>query len=169
MRLHLLLTLCTLTLTALPLRAQPTPPAATGTQVEAAILDVVDKFMLAVSASDMAAMTALRVPGSTNTVSRPGPDGRPQVVVRPGTGGPPMPAGLRERYWDPVVLVRGPIAVVWTPYEFWRDGKTTHCGIDVFELVQQEGRWLIGNMMWTVEPDACPVLRPSDPSRIRPR
>ena len=161
--------LLTLLLPCAPVGAQPAPARATDAAVEAAILEVVDKFMLAVSASDMAAMAALRVPGSTNTVSPPGPDGRPQVVVRPGTGGPPMPAGLRERYWDPTVLVRGPIAVVWAPYEFWRDGKTTHCGIDVFDMVQQEGRWLIGNMMWTVEPDACPALRPADPSRIRPR
>lgn len=35
--------------------------------------------------------------------------------------------------------------------------------------VKEKGTWRIGNMMWTVEPDACAALRPSDPARIRPR
>ena len=74
----------------------------------------------------------------------------------------------RERYWDPIVHVRGSIAVVWTPYEFWTDGKTSHCGIDVFEMMKDQGAWKIANMMWTVEPDACAALRPADPARIRP-
>ena len=79
------------------------------------------------------------------------------------------PGAYRERYWDPVVHVRGSLAVVWTPYEFWNDGKTSHCGIDAFEMVKEKGTWRIGNTMWTVEPDACAALRPSDPARIRPR
>ncbi len=70
-----------------------------------------------------------------------------------------------ERYWDPVVHVRNGIAVVWTPYEFLENGTSSHCGIDVFELAKENGRWRIGNMMWTVEPDACPAMRPADPSR----
>jgi|APFre7841882724_1041349.scaffolds.fasta_scaffold63712_2 hypothetical protein len=37
---------------------------------------------------------------------------------------------LRERYWSPTVLVRGPIAVVWAPYEFWEDGMTSHCDVE---------------------------------------
>ena len=75
---------------------------------------------------------------------------------------------LRERYWSPTVLVRGSIAVVWAPYEFWRDGKTSHCGVDVFDFVKVDGTWRVANGMWTVEPEACEELRPSDPSQIRP-
>jgi hypothetical protein len=33
---------------------------------------------------------------------------------------------------------------------------------------RQDGTWRIANMIWTVEPEACPQLRPSDPARIRP-
>ncbi len=76
----------------------------------------------------------------------------------------------RERYWDPTVLVRGSIAVVWTPYQFWADGKTSHCGIDVFDLLKEQGVWKIANVMWTVEPDACPVTPPQGPAaHSRPR
>jgi hypothetical protein len=141
----------------------PTPPE------HEAILSVVDGFMNAISTNDFALLSRLRLEGGTNTVERPGPSGGTLVTRRPFTPDGLKPADYRERYWDPVVHVRGKLAVVWTPYEFWSGGKTSHCGIDVFELVKEDGGWRIANMMWTVEPDACPALRPSDPGRVRPR
>jgi hypothetical protein len=75
---------------------------------------------------------------------------------------------LRERFWAPTVLVRGGIAVVWAPYEFWIDGKTSHCGVDAFNFIKVDDEWRIANAMWTVEPDACAQLRSSDAASIRP-
>lgn len=136
---------------------------------EAAILALVDRFMLAVADRDPAAMTALRLEGGFTVVERPAPSGGTLVTRRAFTPGNANRASeYRERYWDPIVHVRGSIAVVWTPYEFWTDGKTSHCGIDVFDLVKEHGAWKIANMMWTVEPEACAALRPKDPSRLRP-
>jgi len=142
-----------------PAPAQPTPAAE-----EAAILEVVDRFMHAISNNDDAAMTAIRIEGGTNTVAR----ANGMVTRRPFQPGG-RPGAYRERYWDPVVHVRGSLAVVWTPYEFWNNGKTSHCGIDAFEMVKENGTWRIGHMMWTVEPDGCGALRPSDPARVRPK
>jgi hypothetical protein len=136
---------------------------------EAAILAVVDRFMLAVAEKDPAPMAALRLEGGFNVVERPAPTGGTLVTRRVFTpASSTRTAEHRERYWDPIVHVRGSIAVVWTPYEFWIDGKTSHCGIDVFDLMKDQGVWKIANMMWTVEPEACAALRPKDPSRIRP-
>ena len=63
--------------------------------------------------------------------------------------------------------------MVWTPYEFWADGKSSHCGIDVFDMMKDKGVWKIANAMWTVEPEACAALRPEiledTPGRIGPR
>ncbi len=140
---------------------------------QAAILAVVDSFMHAVSNNDDALMATIRRAGTSTTVERPAEAGGMAIVRRDFT---PAAAGsraattgtVRERYWDPVVHVRGSIALVWTPYEFWRDSRTSHCGIDVFELVREEGAWRIGHVMYTVEPDACPALRPADASRVRP-
>ena len=136
-----------------------------------AVLALVDKFMHAVSTNDSAAMKALALEGTLNTVAGPAPDGGTRITRRPFEPGAP-PAGprpeRRERYWDPTVQLRGSIAVVWAPYEFWRDGKTTHCGIDVFDLAKQDGTWRIAHIMYTVEPEACPELRPTNPSRVRP-
>ena len=141
-------------------------PASTGEQE--AILEVIDRFMHAVSNNDAAVLDGLRVDGSVNFIERPVPGGS-ALVRRPATPANVPPGTYRERYWDPTVHVRGRIAIVWTPYEFWRDGKTSHCGIDVFELVKESDTWRIANMMWTVEPDACASLRPRDPSMMRPR
>ena len=140
---------------------------ATAAAEEAAILEVIDRFMHAVSKNDDAAMAAIRIEGAMNTVVRAnGTVTRRAFQPRPAASGT---GENQERYWDPVVHVRGTLAVVWTPYEFWVKGKTSHCGIDAFELVKEQGTWRIGNAMWTIEPDGCAALRPSDPTRIRPK
>jgi len=149
-----------------PASSQPVPPHP---EEAAAILSVVDRFMQAVSTKDSTLLTELRLEGGFNVVERPAPSGGTLVTRRVFTPAIGSGAGTyRERYWDPIVHVRGSIAVVWTPYEFWNDGKTSHCGIDVFDMMKEQGVWKIANMMWTVEPDACAALRPADPSRVRP-
>ena len=139
---------------------------------EAQVLATVDRFLAAISARDLEAMAALQMPEGMTFVSRPQEGGGNRIVARPNSywvdpsraAGPP----LRERYWSPTVLVRGQIAVVWAPYEFWVDGKTSHCGVDVVDLVEVDGTWRVANMMWTVEPDACASIRPADPGTMRP-
>jgi len=149
--------------------ASPQAPAAN--PEEAAILAVIDRFMLAISTNDSALMNDLRIEGGSTIVSRRDPAGgeaplvtrrvfTPSTNSRPSTG--------KERYWDPVVHVRGGIAVVWTPYEYWADGKSSHCGIDVFDMMKDKGVWKIANAMWTVEPDACAAMRPKDLSKLGP-
>jgi hypothetical protein len=142
--------------------AQPAPE-------EAAVLAVVDRFMIAVSTNDSKAMSQLHIEGALHMGVRINPSGGATInrrMLAPESQKPAVPSVRRERYWDPIVHVRESIAIVWTPYEFWRDGKT--CGIDVFNMVKQDGAWRIANMMWNVEPEACPELRPSDPARVRP-
>jgi hypothetical protein len=119
--------------------------------------------------TDEAAILSLRLDQSYNIVEGPGEGGRTRLTRRLFNPDTAKRGVYRERYWDPIVHVRGSIAVVWTPYEFWQDGKTSHCGIDVFEMVKEQDDWRIANMMWTVEPDSCPALRPSDPGRLRPK
>ena len=154
------------TLGSVPASAQPNATE------EAAVLAVVDRFMIAVSTNDSKAMSQLHLEGAVHMGVRMNESGVATVTRRtlaPPDQKPPAPSVRRERFWDPIVHIRGSIAMVWTPYEFWRDGKTTHCGIDVFSMVKQDGAWRITGAMWTVEPDACPQLRPSDPARVRPQ
>ena len=68
---------------------------------------------------------------------------------------------VREQMWNPEVRVRGSIASVWTPYDFWRDGSISHCGIDAFDLIRIDGQWRIAGGMYTVE-------RACEPSPLGP-
>lgn len=57
--------------------------------------------------------------------------------------------GFRERYWDAAVLTDGNIASVWAPYDFFRNGKFSHCGVDLFYLVKENKEWKIAHFGYT--------------------
>lgn len=139
---------------------------------EAEVLATLDRYLAAVSADDQPAMAALQTADGMTYRVRAEEDGRWTIKsasnaywVDPANKSSEV---LRERYWSPTVHVRGAIASVWAPYEFWIDGKTSHCGIDVFDFIRTEDGWRVANAMWTVEPDACEELRPADASMLRP-
>jgi hypothetical protein len=60
-----------------------------------------------------------------------------------------------ERMWNPDVKIHGTIATVTTPYDFHRDGKFSHCGTDVFNLVKTSDGWKIAGAMWTIQRTGC--------------
>ena len=60
-----------------------------------------------------------------------------------------------ERMWEPKVLIRGPIASVWAEYDYHRDGKFTHCGIDAFLLMKTAAGWQIFSIEYTMEREGC--------------
>ena len=163
---------------SLLLAACPTTALASGASghqavEEAAVLTVLDAYMREISANDLAAMKARQTPEGMTYRHRVSADGTWEVLHRSNMDwvAPSMASEqtYRERYWSPTVLIRGPMALVWAPYEFQVDGKTSHCGIDVFSFSRIDGAWKVSNSMWTVEPGACAELGPADPSQIRPR
>jgi hypothetical protein len=66
---------------------------------------------------------------------------------------------MRERIWNPDVRIHGLIATITAPYDFWIDGKQSHCGTDVFDLIKTEEGWKIAGGVYTVESkcDASPL------------
>jgi hypothetical protein len=58
---------------------------------------------------------------------------------------------MRERMWNPEVRVHGLIATVVAPYDFWIDGKLSHCGIDAFDLIKTEEGWKLAGGVYTIE------------------
>jgi hypothetical protein len=67
--------------------------------------------------------------------------------------------GNTERYWNPTILVHRDIAHFWAPYSFDIDGKRSHCGVDSFNLAKVDGKWILTNNAWTVEPpERCAEL-----------
>lgn len=148
-------------------------PAGHQSGEEAAVLAAMDRYLLAVSANDIDAMASLQAPDGMTYRAHSVEGGGMEVVAHPNSywidPARKDERTYRERYWTPTVLVRGSIALVWAPYEFWINGKTSHCGVDVFDFIKVDGRWLVSNAMWTVEPEACAELRPKDAGEIRPK
>jgi hypothetical protein len=65
------------------------------------------------------------------------------------------PNTMLERMWTPQVRVHKGIASLWAPYDFWIDGKFSHCGIDSFDLVKTPAGWKITGGIYTVEREGC--------------
>ena len=57
----------------------------------------------------------------------------------------------KEVMHDPKVFIHNRIAIVWTNYEFYRDGKRSHGGVDAFSLIKTTDGWKIAGTIYTVE------------------
>jgi hypothetical protein len=148
------------------------PGADTTPDEEAAVLDAVDRVLQAMATGDIPTYSNLLTPDGM-TYSQRLIDGQWSLQRRSNQEDINLIATekqtIAERYWQPTVLIRGPMAVVWAPYEFRKDGNVSHCGVDVFEMLKIDGRWIMGNAMWTVEPGGCDRLRPPTGTLIRPQ
>lgn len=137
-------------------------PALAAPGEDAAVVAQVERFFGAMKAKDPATLKAILLPDAMLTSQRVRPEGT-TLSRMPGQAfadGITNATDIEERMWDPVVMRRGRIAMVWAPYEFLREGKVTHCGIDVFDLVQgDDGSWRIAHLMWTQEPLGCAELK----------
>jgi Putative lumazine-binding len=60
-----------------------------------------------------------------------------------------------ERIEFETIRVDGPLAVVWTPYQFYFDGKFSHCGVNSFQLVRLKGEWKIQYIIDTRRRQGC--------------
>ena len=65
---------------------------------------------------------------------------------------------LIERFTSqPSVSIRGRMAQVWGEYEFLRDGKFNHCGVDSVSLLKTAEGWKIATIVYTSETAGCKV------------
>ena len=60
-----------------------------------------------------------------------------------------------ERISFETVKIDGPLAIVWTPYNFFYNGKFSHCGVNSFQLVRFEGVWKIQYLIDTRRRAGC--------------
>lgn len=63
---------------------------------------------------------------------------------------------MRERIWNPDVRIHGLVATMIAPYDFWIDGKLSHCGTDIFDFIKTEEGWKIAGGVYTVETQCEP-------------
>ncbi|OZV70148.1 nuclear transport factor 2 family protein [Winogradskyella aurantia] len=53
------------------------------------------------------------------------------------------------------IKVDGSMASVWTPYEFWYNGKFSHCGVNSFQLIKENETWKIIYLVDTRRVEQC--------------
>ena len=132
-------------------------PLAAQTSDEKEILAVVEKTFAGMAAND-----ASKILGTMT------PDAR-LFGVRPDGAAYAMPAEqwanrlasstskFDEHFTKPPhVTIHGTIANVWGEYDFLRDGKFGHCGIDSFNLLKTSQGWKVAAIFDTEETTGCP-------------
>ena len=55
----------------------------------------------------------------------------------------PTTMQFEERLLDHTIHIDGAMAIDWTPYEFYVNGKKSHSGVNVFTLYKDNGQWKI--------------------------
>ena len=137
-----------------PLALHAAPP---DTPDEQAVLAPIQAMFAGMSARDGAAIKKPTLPGGTMVLMR---EGKPvQItfedfaarVAKPSTS----TTKIEERIHDPLIKIDNDLAVVWAPFDFLIDGKVTHCGTDLFNLVRQDGQWMIASVTDTSRTDCA--------------
>ncbi len=67
----------------------------------------------------------------------------------------PKDTKFEEKLLDFSIQVDGPMANAWTPYEFWYQGEFSHCGVNSFQLIKDDGTWKIIYLVDTRRKDGC--------------
>ena len=138
--------------------ANPLPPPVSG---EGQVMTPINALFDGLARRDSAIILAAMRPDGTATSAGEKPDGTRNVrhmtaaefaaAIKPG------PERYEERISDPAIEIDGDIAMVWAPYTFLIDGKVHHCGVDHFDLVRENGKWLVQNITWSSRTSGCPA------------
>jgi hypothetical protein len=108
------------------------------------------------AAKDAAALRAMMLPEARLYAVRD--DRAPTATTGDAfAGGIATASGaLLERFTEtPKVMIRGRMAQVWGEYEFLRDGKFNHCGVDTFTLFKTAEGWKVAAISYTTETTGC--------------
>lgn len=60
-----------------------------------------------------------------------------------------------ERIRFETIKIDGPLAIVWTPYNFYFNGQFSHCGVNSFHLVRFNNVWKIQYIIDTRRRQGC--------------
>lgn len=134
-------------------------------QEKTAVLAVVQRFFDALHTKDGEGLRATCQPGAQITAGRPTENGyalRQRSIEADIAQLATAKEVWLERMWSPTVHINGRIAVVWTRYDFHRDGKLSHNGTDCFTLFKTDTGWKIACLAYSAEP-ATQTENPAGP------
>ena len=121
-----------------------------------AVLKVVQAFFDTMTARDIAGAREILVPQGRFHAMRTGAEPRSLSNEEYLAQLQASKQTMRERIWSPDVRVHGTIATMWAPYDFWIDGKFSHCGVDAFDLIKTDKGWKIAGGVYTLETKCAP-------------
>ena len=67
----------------------------------------------------------------------------------------PKDKKFEEKLLDFSIQVDGNMANAWTKYEFWMNGQFSHCGVNSFQLFNDNGSWKIIYLVDTRRREGC--------------
>lgn len=126
-----------------------------GRKDQAAVLIPVQAMFDGMAHRDAAAIKAPWLPGGVLVVVQDGIQSQLTVEFwanRVATSGT---THIEERIHDPEVRIDHDLAVIWAPFNFFIDGKLDHCGRDLFNLNQTNGKWQIVALAATTRTDCA--------------
>ncbi|MEI9972161.1 MAG: nuclear transport factor 2 family protein [Ignavibacteriota bacterium] len=139
-------------LTLLPLAAQ--------TSDEKDVLAAVQKTFDGMAANDAAKILASMTADARLYGTRPNGASYAMPAEQWANRIAAVQSKLVERFTKtPTVQIHGAIAHVWGEYEFLRDGKFTHCGVDSFNLLKTADGWRVAAILDTEETTGCPTAK----------
>jgi hypothetical protein len=97
---------------------------------------------------DSAAIRAAFAPGAVLQSVLGAKGGGTRIVTEPVDSFVTSVGRPHKEVWDERIKfdgikIDGPMAAVWTPYEFYVDDKFSHCGVDAYNLARINGEWKI--------------------------
>jgi hypothetical protein len=135
-------------------------PAVDSPADRAAIVKTIGRFFAAEAGADIAAASDVLLPDGV-LLNQQYPDQTPKTLHHLGNAEwlkriPQWTHRYKETAATPTILVHGPIAVAWFSFKFETDGKFSHCGVNIADLVKSGDDWKIANLTWTIEKYNCP-------------
>jgi hypothetical protein len=112
-------------------------------QQESPVLVPIQAMFKGMTERDPEVIKAAALPGTVMVLMRDGKPTQMTIEAFADRVGKPSKTHIEERIHDPLVRVDHDLAMVWAPFVFLADGKPDHCGTDLFNLVQSNGKWLI--------------------------
>ena len=99
--------------------------------------------------NNLAVNAVFQTISSNNEVKSQNPSGFVSSVGKATKG------SLDERITFGSINIDGNLAAVWTPYEFYLNGKFSHCGVNSFQLHKENGQWKIQYVIDTRRKEGC--------------
>ena len=67
----------------------------------------------------------------------------------------PLETTFKEVLHDYVIKIDGDMANAWTPYSFYLNDAFSHCGVNSFQMLRQNGEWKVIYLIDTRRREGC--------------